>query len=266
VILRVLFLGDIVGRPGRKAIAGALSALKDEFKPQVVIANGENAAGGFGIQPKVAEEIYAAGVDVITLGDHAWDRRELFPFLNGNKHRMVRPINFAEGAPGTGALVWEGIPGVKIGVLNALGRVFIDQLVDCPFKALERAIDSEPIKSCDVVFVDFQAEATSEKIALGYHLVGKAQIVVGTHTHVQTADERILDGKTAFISDVGMCGPYDGVIGVDREAIVTRFLTGIKQAFDVAAGRTVLNGVVVDVDVKRRVATQIQRINRVDTA
>lgn len=261
--LRILFLGDIVGRPGRNALKLNLAALKDEFKPQLVIANGENSAGGFGIQPKVAEEIYGAGVDVITLGDHVWDRRELFDFLDSNRHRMVRPINFAEGAPGAGALIWEGVPGVKIGVLNALGRIFIDQLVECPFKALEWAIASEPIASCDVVFVDFHAEATSEKVALAYHLSGKAQVVVGTHTHVQTADERIIDDKTAFISDAGMCGPYDGVIGVGREAIVRRFLTGIKQAFDVAEGRTVLNGVVVDVDARAGKATAIQRVNRI---
>ena len=261
-MIRILFLGDIVGRPGRKAVASELSALKEEFKPQMVIANGENSAGGFGIQPNVADEIFAAGVDVITLGDHAWDRRELFPYLDANIKRMVRPLNYAEGAHGVGALVWEGVPGVKIGVLNALGRVFIDQLVDCPFQTLARAIEAEPIKSCDVVFVDFHAEATSEKVAMGYHLAGKAQVVVGTHTHVQTADERILDGKTAFISDAGMCGPYDSVIGVEKEAIVTRFLTGIKQAFDVAGGPVMLNGVVVDVDIKARVAVGIQRLNR----
>lgn len=261
--LRILFLGDIVGRPGRNALKSQLGALKDEFKPQLVIANGENSAGGFGIQPKVAEEIYAAGVDVITLGDHVWDRRELFDFLDSNKHRMVRPLNFADGAPGAGALVWAGVSGVKIGVLNALGRIFIDQLVECPFRSLERAIESEPISSCDIVFVDFHAEATSEKVAIAYHLSGKAQVVVGTHTHVQTADERIIDDQTAFISDAGMCGPYDGVIGVGREAIVTRFLTGIKQAFDVAEGRAVINGVVVEFDVQSRRAVGIQRVNRV---
>ncbi len=257
-MFKILFLGDIVGKPGRKAVQEHLPALKLEHQPDLVIANGENAAGGVGIEIKLAEEIFQYGVEIITTGNHIWNRKEIFPYLETNAQRIIRPGNFPEGAPGKGFCIVEK-EGLKIAIVNAQGRVFMAELVECPFKYLDKLLENE-LKTCDLIFVDFHAEATSEKVAFGNYLDGRASVVVGTHTHVQTADERILPKGTAYISDVGMCGPRDSVIGAETEKIIKRFITGIPHKFDVADDRGMINGVLVSFDSATKKALKIERV------
>lgn len=259
-MFKILFLGDIVGKPGRKAVSQNLPALRAELKPNLVIANGENSAGGVGIEAKLAEEIYSYGVDVITTGNHIWNRKDIFPYLDANSHRIIRPGNYPEGAHGKGFCIFEK-ENFKIAIVNAQGRVFMAELVDCPFKYMDQLFDNE-IKDCDLVFVDFHAEATSEKIAFGNYLDGRASVVVGTHTHVQTADERLLPKGTAFITDAGMCGPRDSVIGGEVEKIIKRFVTGVPHKFDVAEVDGMLNGVLIEIDSVKKKPISIQRIQR----
>jgi hypothetical protein len=249
-------IGDICGRPGRRLVKDLLPGLRREHGAALVIANGENAAGGVGITEETAEEIFAAGVDVITGGNHTWHNREAYALLDGHP-RLLRPANYPPGAPGRGALTLE-TPDGPVAVLNLQGRVFMGE-IDDPFRAAERWAE-ELRQTTPVIIVDFHAEATSEKIALGWHLDGKVSAVLGTHTHVQTADERLLPEGTAYITDVGMTGPRDGVIGMDRGAILEHFLSGLPTRFTVARGPAQLNGVALEIDGdgRARAITRVQ--------
>jgi metallophosphoesterase (TIGR00282 family) len=257
--MKILFLGDIIGKPGRDAVAAELPGLRTRLGIDLVIANGENAAGGAGITRENMLEILAAGVDVITTGNHVWDKRETLEFI-GNEPRLLRPANYPDGTPGAGSCVVTAGNGVRVGVINVMGRLFMPSLDD-PFRIAEREIARVKQDGAQLIFVDVHAEATSEKIALCYHLDGKVTAVIGTHTHVQTADERILAGGTACLTDVGMTGPHDGVIGIEKDAIVARFVTGLPGRFETATGDPRLNGVTIGVDVSSGRATQIERLS-----
>ncbi len=258
--MRVLFIGDVVGRPGRRVLATRLSGLRRAHAADVVIANGENSAGGVGLSGEAAAELFAAGVDILTGGNHVWHNREVYDLLD-SEPRIVRPANFPPGVPGRGAAVVQTPAGHKVGVLNLQGRVFMQE-IDDPFR-IGRQQAAVLRGNVPVVIVDMHAEATSEKIAMGWYLDGRVSAVVGTHTHVQTADERILPEGTAYISDVGMTGPRDGVIGMAREGIIERFLTQLPVRFQVASGPAQINGVLIDVAVDGR-AQSIERIALID--
>lgn len=253
---RILFLGDIVGRPGRTAVESALPSLMNEFDPLFVIVNGENSASGVGITPDIAEGLYKEGVDAITLGNHAFNKREINSYLDSGKP-IVRPGNMPAGVPGAGSCVIER-RGVRLAVVNLCGRVFMDNYDD-PFAWIDNTLQSV---GTDNVFIDFHAEATSEKIAFGHHVDGRAVAVVGTHTHVTTADEQILPKGTAYITDVGMCGPMPSVLGMDKDVILHRFRTSLPTRFEVADQPGVISGVVIDVNIETRRATAIQRLRR----
>lgn len=255
----LLFIGDIVGRPGRELLRHGLSALAAHHNVDLIIVNVENAASGHGITPDIANDLFEYGVHVMTGGNHTWDKKEIFPYI-AKQPRMIRPANYPEGAPGLGRYVARAENGVKVGVINAMGRVFMTPLDD-PFRVVLDQIDLVRAEGAQLVFVDFHAEATSEKVAMGWHLDGKVTAVVGTHTHVQTADERVLPKGTAYITDVGMTGPHDSVIGVDRTAVVHRFLSAMPQRFETASENPRLNGVVVQADETTGFATSITRIN-----
>ena len=257
--MKILFAGDIVGSPGREAIKKLLPGLKKEFSLDFVIANAENASGGSGITQKVAIELFAAGVDVLTSGDHIWKKSEIFELIN-QEEKILRPLNYPSGAPGRGAAVFKSKSGVKVGVINVNGRVFMEAL-DCPFKAAFKAAE-ELAKETKIIIVDIHAEATSEKVALGWYLNGKVSAVLGTHTHIQTADEKILPKGTAYISDVGMTGPYDSVIGRRVEDVLTRFLSSIPVKFEVAEGNIQLHGALVEVDEATGKANSILRVQK----
>jgi 2',3'-cyclic-nucleotide 2'-phosphodiesterase len=257
--MKLLFLGDIVGRTGRDLIRRHVRALASRHGADLVIANGENAAGGAGITRENMLEILAAGVDVITTGNHVWDKRETLEFI-GNEPRLLRPANYPDGTPGAGSCVVSAKNGVKVGVINVMGRVFL-HAIDDPFRAAEREIARVRGDGAQVIFVDMHAETTSEKIALSYYLDGMVTAVIGTHTHVQTADERILTGGTACLTDVGMTGPHDGVIGIEKATIIARFVTGLPARFETASGDPRLNGVTITVDASNGRATAIQRIS-----
>ncbi len=252
-----MFIGDVVGSPGRNALKEYLPKLKSKHRPDLTIVNGENAAGGKGITDKIYHEIKQCGADVITLGNHAWDKKEIFDFID-DVDDLVRPANFPEGIPGKGFLI-KKVGNQKVAVVNAQGRVFMNDN-DCPFRKLE-SIVNEVKKSTPIIFIDFHAEATSEKQAVSWFLDGQVSAVIGTHTHVQTADERILPKGTAYLSDVGMTGPYDGILGMEREVIVNRFLTNLPARFEVAKGRVQCNGVIINVNSKSGDAESIQRIS-----
>ena len=258
IVVRILCIGDIVGRPGRDVLVKLLPGLKEQHRIDVVIANGENSAGGSGITPKQSKEIFAAGVDVITLGDHVWDRPEVNELL-ATQEQVIRPANFPAGAPGKGMVVFSTANGIKIAVINLLGRSFMRYHVDCPFRVLDGLLlslkDVTPI-----VVLDMHAETTSEKVAMGHYADGRASIVFGTHTHIQTADEKILPQGTAYITDLGMSGPYDSVIGQTKEKIIARFLTSIPQKFEVAEGEATLHGIIVEVDETTGKALSIKRV------
>lgn len=260
--MRILFIGDIVGSPGRDILHKQLPALVSEHRPDLLIVNGENSAAGFGITPRIAEEILALGVDVITGGNHSWDRKEIFEFLP-NEPRLLRPANFPAGAPGRGLYLGTTRSGTPYSVLNLQGRTFMVPL-DCPFRTADEELKRVP-PSTKIVFVDFHAEATSEKQAMGWYLDGRVSAVVGTHTHVAAADERVLPNGTAYITDVGMTGPHESVIGMDRNAMVKRFLDSLPARFEVAAGDVRLNGIIVDVDEATGRARSIARV-RVNAA
>lgn len=256
--MHLLFLGDIVGRPGRDLVRRHVRALASHVRADVVIANGENAAGGAGITRENMLEILNAGVDVITTGNHVWDKRETLEFIGGEP-RLLRPANYPNGTPGRGSHVVTGGHGVRVGVINVMGRIFMNPLDD-PFRVVEQEIARVKDDGAQVIFVDFHAEATSEKMALAYHLDGKVAAVIGTHTHVQTADERILAGGTAALTDVGMTGPHDGVIGMDKDGVVARFVSAMPARFDSATGDARLHGVSIGVDATTGKATSIERI------
>jgi len=256
--MKLLFIGDIVGRPGRDLVRRHLKALASSLGVDLVIANGENAAGGAGITRDNTNEILAAGVDVITSGNHVWDKRETLEFI-GTEPRLIRPANYPAGTPGLGCHVVTTRTGVRVGVINVMGRVFLHALDD-PFRVAEREIERVRNDGAQVIFVDIHAETTSEKMALGWYLDGRVSAVIGTHTHVQTADERILPGGTAYLTDVGMTGPHDGVIGMDRTAVIARFMSGLPVRFEPASGDARLHGVTITADPVTGRATAIERV------
>lgn len=259
--LRILFLGDIVGEPGRSAVIEQLPVLKAELGLDFVIVNGENAAGGRGITPKIAIDLLRAGAAVITTGDHVWDQQEIVEYFP-TEPRLLRPINYPTDTPGKGSVVLDTAKG-KVAVLQGQGRTFIQPPLENPFLLLEAEIDRlREEEGVRMIFVDFHAETTSEKIAMGYALDGKASVVVGTHTHVQTADERILVGGTGCLTDAGMCGPDDSVLGRAAESVVWRFKTGMPTRFPVAKGEVRLCGVVADLDPETGGCRHIERFNR----
>jgi len=255
--MRILFIGDIVGKAGRQAIEGLLERTVAEHGIDFTVANGENAAGGMGITPVIASDFLDLGVDVLTSGNHIWAKKDIFPFLD-EEDRLLRPANYPAGAPGRGAGAFSLGDGRKIGVINLEGRVFMKNL-ECPFRVAEEEI--ERLKGeTSVILVDFHAEATSEKMALAWFLNGKASAVVGTHTHVQTADDKVLSGGTAYITDAGMTGPLASVIGIRRQIAVDRFLTQIPWKFDVATEEIELQGVVLEIEDKTGKSQSIERI------
>ena len=254
--INVLIIGDVVGEPGRKALFLGLSDLAQEEKADFVIANAENAAGGFGITAKIAGKLYSYGVDCITTGNHVWRNREVYKIID-NDQRLLRPSNYPNGAPGRGWTILDK-GGVKLAVINLLGRVYMDP-VDCPFRTARREISSIRKETKNIV-VDFHGEATSEKIAMGWWLDGRVSAVVGTHTHVQTADECILPGGSAYITDVGMTGPFDSVIGMKKEGAIGRFLTFVPSKFSVATDDIRLNAVVVNIETATGKTKSIRRI------
>lgn len=255
---RILFIGDIFGRPGRTLVRNGLAALVEHHGVDLVIANAENAAGGFGITRDIGDEILGFGVDVMTSGNHVWDKKEAVDYI-GAEPRLLRPANYPTGVPGTGAFVARTADGRGVGVLNLMGRVFMNSLDD-PFASARREIDALRPRA-RIILVDFHAEATSEKIAMGWHLDGSVTAVVGTHTHVQTADEQILPGGTAYITDVGMTGPHDSIIGIDKDAGLERFLTGMPAKFEPATGNPKLHAVVITADDQTGKATAIERLS-----
>ena len=255
--MNILLIGDITGRPGREMVKKALPELKARENIDFVIANAENVAGGSGVTPQTCQELLSAGNDVLTAGDHRWKQKVVFEIINTQK-RLLRPANYPENTPGFGSGVFNAKGGLKVGVINLLGRVFM-QPVECPFRSSMQHI--EKIKSqTNIIFVDIHAEATSEKIALGWYLDGLASCVFGTHTHVQTADERILYKGTAYITDLGMVGPFDSVIGRKKEQILERFLSQLPVKFEVAEKDVRLNGAIVNIDEKTGKALSIKRV------
>jgi metallophosphoesterase (TIGR00282 family) len=253
--LRVLMIGDVVGSPGRKAVQQLVPPLRREFNINLVVANGENSAGGFGVTYDTAQDLLGAGVDVITTGNHVWRKKEIIPYLQEDLP-IVRPSNFPPGIPGRGFLTVG-----KVMVLNLMGRVFMEAL-DCPFREAERVLKESKELGADIILVDFHAEATSEKQALGWYLDGRVSAVVGTHTHVATADARIMPEGTAYVSDLGMVGPVNSVIGTDPNAVLEKFLTQMPQRFTVAKGPVVFNSVLINIDDDTGRASSIERIDR----
>ena len=254
----LLFIGDVVGRPGRELVRRAVPALVAHHQIDLVIANVENAAAGFGVTPDIADDFLSWGVHVMTGGNHTWDKKEIVPYF-ADQPRLIRPANMPAGTPGRGRVVVTATNGVRVAVVNAMGRVFMTA-IDDPFRVVVDEIQAVRDEAALVV-VDFHAEATSEKVAMGWHLDGQAALVVGTHTHVQTADERILPRGTAYLTDAGMTGPHDSVIGVERAAIIQRFLTGLPQRFETATENPRLNGVLVKADEETGRATAIERVS-----
>jgi len=255
--VNILFIGDVIGRPGREAVAALLPELRRQHHLVFTIANAENAAGGMGITPQVAAQLFHAGVDVLTSGNHVWRRREALPFLD-QEPRLLRPANYPPQAPGRGAGLFPVAHNHPVAVLNLLGRTFMDPM-DCPFRAADREIELFRGKT-NLIVVDMHAEATSEKLAMGWFLDGRVSAVIGTHTHVQTADERVLSHGTAYITDVGMTGPRDSILGVKPDPVISRFVTGLPGRFEVAAGPVVFSGVVMDIDPETGRAHAIRRV------
>jgi 2',3'-cyclic-nucleotide 2'-phosphodiesterase len=255
--MNVLFLGDIVGKPGRAAIATWLNQIKSEYGIDITLANAENAAGGLGVTPAILRDLHSLGIDGFTLGNHTWRKKELAPALKDFPN-VVRPANYPEETPGQGSMLLTARDGLRLGVVNLQGRVFIEGF-DCPFKTGTREVKALR-QQTQFILVDMHAEATAEKVAMGWHLDGRCSAVVGTHTHVQTADERILPGGAAYITDAGMCGPRDSVIGVEHERIVAKFINGMPTEFRIAKGPMMLNGVVLDLDDSTGKARAIRRI------
>jgi metallophosphoesterase (TIGR00282 family) len=256
--MKVLFVGDIVGRPGRAAVRHFVPRLREQHGLDFCIGNSENSAGGAGITPDSADELLAAGLDLLTSGNHTWSKREIGPYLARPGSRQLRPANYPDGAPGRGVGVVEKGP-LKLGVINLEGRVFMKAL-DCPFRAADRLVQELKDSGVRCSRVDMHCEATSEKNALGHYLDGRVSAVLGTHTHIQTADGRVLRGGTAFQTDVGMCGPWDSVIGVRKEAAIERFLTARHAAFETAQDEPYLQGAIVDIDEETGRARSIARV------
>jgi len=256
--VKILFIGDIVGRPGRELVRRGLTTIVEEHGIDLVIANAENSAAGFGITREIGDQLLEWGVDVMTSGNHIWDKKEALAYI-GTEARLLRPANFPAGAPGNGRYLARTRDDVSVGVVNVMGRAFMAPLDD-PFAVVLREIDALRERT-RIIFVDFHAEATSEKIAMGWHLDGKVTAVVGTHTHVQTADERILPKGTAYLTDAGMTGPHDSIVGVEVEAALGKFLTGLPARFETATGNPRLHAVIVEADEKTGLATDIERLS-----
>ena len=254
-----MFLGDVVGKPGRKAVVDAVPHLIATSGVDFVIANCENASGGVGVDPRAASELLQVGVDVLTSGNHIWAKRDIVEYLR-DSDVLLRPLNFAPMTPGRGVTVKRSRSGVDVAVVNLIGRVFMG-LYDCPFRAVDAALESLRSRT-RIVIVDMHAEATSEKVAMGWHLDGRVTAVLGSHTHVQTADERVLPQGTAYLTDAGMCGPRDSVIGVKRDLVIQRFLTQMPTRFEVASGPALLQGALIDVDEGSGRARSITRIQQ----
>ncbi|MBO8162544.1 MAG: TIGR00282 family metallophosphoesterase [Brevibacillus sp.] len=257
--MRILFLGDIVGAPGRDMVIEYLPRLKRKYQPTFILANGENAAHGRGITAKIARVLLDAGIQAITMGNHTWDNKEVFELLE-REPRVIRPANFPAGTPGTGITYVKSAQG-ELAVINLQGRSFLPPL-ECPFRMADLLVE-EARKRTRLIFVDFHAEATSEKQAMAWYLDGRVSAVVGTHTHVQTGDERILPGGTGYLTDVGMCGPMDGILGMDREAVIKKFLTQLPVRFEVAGGASQINAVLFTLDSVSGRASDVERI-RID--
>jgi 2',3'-cyclic-nucleotide 2'-phosphodiesterase len=257
--MKILFIGDIVGSPGREAVKKLLPELKQEYSLDFIIANAENADGGSGITARVSQELFDSGVSVLTSGDHIWKKSDIFELLR-KEERVLRPVNFPVGAPGFGSGVFKTREGIKIGVINVQGRVFMEAL-DSPFQTVSSAVELI-LKDTNIIIVDVHAEATSEKVALGWYLDGKVSAVLGTHTHIQTADEKILPGGTAYLTDAGMTGPYNSVIGRKIENVLERFITAVPVRFEVALEDIQLHGAVIDIDEKTGKAVSIIRVQK----
>lgn len=258
--MRLLFLGDIVGKPGRIAVQKSLDGLRRDYRIDIVVANGENAAGGFGINHEVTRELLNAGVDVITMGNHTWKNREILQVFE-HESRVIRPANYPEGTPGCGYGLFTAANGERVGVVNLLGLTYLDAL-ECPFRVADE-LAQQLKKETPYVILDFHAEATSEKLAMGYFMDGKISAVLGTHTHVATADEQILPNGTGYITDAGMCGPIQSVLGIDPQLAIKKFLTKMPVRFEVAGGPRSVQGVVLQFDPDGR-ASHIERI-RIDS-
>src|SRR6266446_6240930 len=257
-MIRLLFIGDIVGRPGRDLVRHGLAGLVDHHQIDLVIANAENAASGFGITREIGDQLLDLGVDVMTSGNHIWDKKEALDYI-GAEPRLLRPANYPAGTPGNGSYLARTRTGQSVGVVNVMGRVFMLN-IDDPFQVVLREIEALKQRA-RIVFVDFHAEATSEKIAMGWHLDGKATAVVGTHTHVQTADERVLPKGTAYLTDVGMTGPHDSIIGVEIEPALGRFLNALPARFETATANPRLSAAIVEADEQTGHATDIERLS-----
>lgn len=256
--VKILFIGDIIGKPGRQAVSRELHRLVDRHMVDLVIANGENAAGGFGITEETANDLFKCGIDVLTSGNHIWDKKESQTFIS-REERILRPANYPDGAPGRGKGIFTTAGGARVAVLNLEGRVFMNNL-DCPFRAADREIALLQAET-PIILVDFHAEATSEKSSLGWYVDGRVSAIIGTHTHVQTADERILPGGTAYLTDAGMTGGFDSVIGIRKEEAIGKFLSQMPTKFEVTKSNLRLNGVVIGVDEASGRAVSIERIN-----
>ncbi len=257
--MKLLFIGDIVARPGRELVRRGVRTLVRRHAIDLVVANVENAAGGAGITREILDEVLKAGIDVLTSGNHIWDKREVLEFID-NTPRLLRPANYPARTPGAGSYVWQGPAGTLVGVINVMGRVFLAN-IDDPFAIVTQQIERVRAAGARVILVDFHAEATSEKLAFGWFLDGRVTAVVGTHTHVQTADERVLPQGTAYITDVGMTGAHDGVIGMDRESVLARFTTGLPARFEPATGDPRLNAVVIEANPESGHAVSIERVS-----
>jgi 2',3'-cyclic-nucleotide 2'-phosphodiesterase len=255
--MRILILGDVVGRPARRAIRDILPELVEREKADLVIANAENAAGGMGVDIKSAKELLSAGVHVLTSGNHIWKKKEIYPFLDEHE-TLIRPANFPAGAPGRGWCFWRHNE-LRAVIINLQGRVFMPNHVEDPFRCVDGLLQNHGRLS-PVIIVDMHGEATSEKTAMGWYLDGRVSVVYGTHTHVPTADERILPNGTAYITDVGMCGPLDSVIGMEREVVIQGFLTQLPRQFEVAKDNVALQGIIADIDEKNGRAREIRRL------
>jgi 2',3'-cyclic-nucleotide 2'-phosphodiesterase len=259
--MRILFIGDIFGHPGRRIVKEILPLLREELHPDLVLANAENAAGGFGITPPLAEELLDMDIAVMTSGNHIWDKKEIYPYLRDHVDgRLLRPANFPPGAPGQGLYVGNTSAGIGYAVINLQGRVFMPAL-DCPFRKADELLATLP-EHVKIRIVDMHAEATSEKQALGWYLDGRVSAVLGTHTHIPTADERVLPEGTAYLTDVGMSGPYESVIGMERQAVIQKFLDQMPTRFEVAKGDVRFCAALVDADPQTGHALSIQRIQR----
>ena len=259
--MRLIFLGDVVGKAGRDAIARELPLLRQRYRPDLVVVNGENAAHGFGITEEIFHGLLAAGADAVTLGNHGFDQREALIFIERCPN-LLRPVNWPAGCPGRGAALIETASGGRVLVINAMGRVMVEPMLDDPFPALQRELDLCPMaRECDAILIDFHAEATSEKMAMGHFVDGRVSLLVGTHTHIPTADHQILSGGTAYLSDAGMCGDYDSVIGMDKTEPLNRFLRKLPiERFEPATGPATVCGVAVETDDRTGLARAVAPI------